>query len=72
MVSKLRKAFDWTLGLILIAIGVVGFFVPIMQGWIFVLAGLGVLSSHSRWAQAALDRLKAAGRSLRDKVRHRP
>lgn len=69
MVSKLRKALDWTIGLILVAIGIVGFFVPILQGWIFVLAGLGVLSSHSRIAQKILERIKSAGRSIRDKVR---
>jgi uncharacterized membrane protein YbaN (DUF454 family) len=58
-------------GLTLIAMGIVGGFVPILQGWVLILAGLAVLSSHSRWARAILDRLKGYGRQLRDKVSER-
>ena len=49
-------------------LGIVGALVPVFQGWVFVLAGLAVLSSHSRWARAILDRIKGAGRKLRDKI----
>ena len=63
--------FDWALGLTLLGIGVVGGFLPILQGWVFILAGLAVLSSHSKWARAIYDRLKGAGRNLRDKLRRR-
>ena len=72
--SPTRRILDWILGLTLIGLGVVGGFVPVLQGWVLILAGLAVLSSHSRWARAILDRLKGYGRKLRDKVsdrRHR-
>ena len=65
----MRKILDWTFGLTLIAIGIVGGFVPIFQGWIFVLAGLAVLSSHSSWARFLHDRVKRFGRNIRDRVR---
>jgi uncharacterized membrane protein YbaN (DUF454 family) len=67
----LRKIIDWVLGLTLIGAGIVGGFVPILQGWVLILAGLAILSSHSRWARAILDRLKGYGRKLRTKVRER-
>ena len=66
-----RRIVDWVVGLTLIGVGIVGGFVPILQGWVFILAGLAVLSSHSRWARAILDRLKGYGRKLRTKVRER-
>jgi uncharacterized membrane protein YbaN (DUF454 family) len=58
---------DWILGLTLVLVGIIGGFIPILQGWVFVLAGLAVLSSHSRWARAVLNTLKAAGSKLRRK-----
>lgn len=69
--SPVRRIVDWVLGLTLIGVGIVGGFVPILQGWVFILAGLAVLSSHSRWARAILDRLKGYGRKLRTKVSER-
>ena len=71
-VSKVRMIVDWVVGLMLIGIGLVGGIVPVLQGWVFILAGLAVLSSHSRWARAILDRLKGIGRKIRDKIRRRP
>ena len=64
-----RVVFDWVVGLALIAVGIVGGFVPILQGWIFVLAGLAVLSKHSRFARRWFERIKRAGRGARDKLR---
>ncbi len=63
---------DWIVGSTLIAIGIAGLALPILQGWLFILAGLAVLSSHSRWARAILERIKGVGRGVRDRVaRHR-
>jgi len=70
-VSRIRKIVDWTLGLSLIAIGIVGGFIPVFQGWVAIVAGLAILSSHSRWARAIYERIKGAGRKIRDKVRDR-
>ena len=69
--ARARVVVDWVVGLTLIAIGVVGGLVPIFQGWVFVLAGLAVLSSHSRWARAILQRVKDMGRKLRGRIGER-
>lgn len=68
---RLRKIVDWVVGLTLLALGFVGLFLPVLQGWLFILAGLAVLSSHSRWAKALHERVKRAGRSIRDRITHR-
>ena len=66
--SHVRRVVEWVLGLTLIAIGMVGAFVPILQGWVFVLAGLALLSRHSRLAHAILARLTTWARAAREKV----
>jgi hypothetical protein len=66
-----RVVFDWVAGLLLIAIGMIGGFVPILQGWVFVLAGLAILSKHSSLAQRWFKRVKLAGRHAKEKLRAR-
>lgn len=68
-VGRIRKIVDWVVGLTLIVIGVIGGFVPILQGWVFILAGLAVLASHSRWARALLEVVRGWGRRAREKLR---
>jgi uncharacterized protein len=63
-VSRLRKVLDWTLGLALVALGIVGLFVPFLQGVLLILAGLAVLSSHSPLARRVLERIKAKVKSV--------
>jgi uncharacterized protein YqgC (DUF456 family) len=68
-----RKVMDWILGLGLIALGILGGFIPFLPGWVLVVAGLAVLSSHSRWAHAIHVRLRDTGhRALRWIGAHRP
>jgi hypothetical protein len=64
-----RVVFDWITGLVLIAIGVIGGFVPILQGWVFVLAGLAILSKHSALARRWFERVRRMGRNARDRLR---
>jgi len=64
-----RVIFDWIVGLTLIVVGVISGFVPILQGWIFILAGLAVLSKHSRFARRWFKKLKHAGRGAADRLR---
>ncbi len=64
-----RVVFDWVAGLVLIAIGVIGGFVPILQGWVFVLAGLAVLSKHSRLARRWFERIRQMGRVVKKRFR---
>jgi len=70
-VSRARKLFDWIAGLSLIALGIVGLFLPVLQGVLFILAGLAILSSHSPLALRILDALKARLRRVRDRVMKR-
>ena len=67
-VSRVRKVFDWTLGLGLILLGIVGLVVPGLQGILLILAGLAVLSSHSPLARRLLDKLKARVKAAKDRV----
>ena len=53
------KIVSISIGSLLILAGIAAGFVPILQGWILILAGLGLLSPHSRWARQILTWLKA-------------
>ena len=68
MKGRARVVFDWILGLSLLAVGVAGLVLPVLQGWVFILAGLAVLSSHSVRARTALEWLKAKGRAVKTRV----
>jgi len=65
---KVRKLVDWIVGAALIMFGIAAGLVPMLPGWLFVLAGLAVLSSHSRWARTLHDRLLSLGRRARKTV----
>jgi hypothetical protein len=39
----------------LLLVGVVGGFIPILQGWVFIVAGLSIMAPESTLAQGALD-----------------
>ncbi len=47
------------LGYAFLLLGVVGLFLPILQGVLFIVVGLLLLSRHNPWAQRLLDRFKA-------------
>jgi uncharacterized protein YqgC (DUF456 family) len=68
MKRRARVVLDWILGLLLLAVGLAGLVLPVLQGWVFILAGLAVLSSHSVWARTALDWLKSKGRAVKARV----
>ena len=46
-------------GWLLIILGVIGLFLPFLQGILFLFSGLALLSTESRWAKDLLNRLKA-------------
>lgn len=70
-VSRTRKIFDWIAGISLIALGIVGLVVPVLQGVLLILAGLAILSSHSVLARRSLTSLKLHLRRVRDRVRRK-
>ncbi|GBD43842.1 hypothetical protein HRbin40_01325 [bacterium HR40] len=47
------------LGYGFLALGVVGLFLPFLQGVLFIVVGLVLLSRHAPWAQRLLERFKA-------------
>ncbi len=46
------------LGWFLVGLGIVGLFVPILQGILLIFLGLWVLSRESRWARRCLRRMR--------------
>ncbi len=71
MTGRIRKAFDWTIGLTLIAIGLLGVVIPILPGVAFIVAGAAVLSSHSRHVRALQMRAQALVRKIVERIRAR-
>lgn len=45
------------LGWICILVGIAGGFIPVLQGWVFILAGLVILSTEYVWAHKLISRL---------------
>ncbi|MBU0461275.1 MAG: hypothetical protein KJ574_01675 [Nanoarchaeota archaeon] len=43
MEAQIKKTIRKALGIICLAIGFIGFFIPILQGWFFILLGLALL-----------------------------
>lgn len=56
--KQIRRVVVLILGWALIGIGVVGLFVPVLQGILFIMLGLYVLSRESRTARGWLTRLQ--------------
>ena len=42
-------------GGILLIIGIIGGFIPVLQGWVFILAGLTLMAPESELARRSLD-----------------
>ncbi|MCL6608433.1 MAG: hypothetical protein K6T74_10105 [Geminicoccaceae bacterium] len=47
------------LGYGFLVLGVLGLFLPVLQGVLFITVGLLILSRHAAWAERLLTRLKA-------------
>ena len=56
--KQIRRVVVLVLGWGLIAVGIVGLFVPILQGILFIMLGLYVLSRESRTARGWLMKLQ--------------
>lgn len=59
MKQVVKRAAMIVVGWIFIVLGVVGLFVPVMQGILFILIGLTILSSEYVWAHHLLSKLRA-------------
>jgi len=58
MRQRVKKYLQIGLGYGLLALGVAGLFLPILQGILFIMLGLLVLSYHQPWAERLLARLR--------------
>jgi uncharacterized protein YqgC (DUF456 family) len=58
------KVFKLTIGWFLLIIGFIGLFVPILQGFLLMLAGISILAAESLWARNLLAFLKRKVGSL--------
>lgn len=58
MNQKIKKLTIWCLGWVFIILGILGLFLPVLQGILFLLIGLYLLSSTSPWAERLLNKLK--------------
>ena len=56
MQREIQRVVVLVIGWLLIALGIVGLFLPILQGVLFILLGLAVLSRESRTARLWLQR----------------
>lgn len=56
-------------GILLILIGLVGWVLPIVPGWLFMIAGLALLSRHFHWARRLRAFARARVNSARRKLR---
>lgn len=58
MPRPVKRFFILALGWAFIVLGIIGLFLPILQGILFLLIGFILLSRESEWAQRRLEMLK--------------
>lgn len=59
MATSLKRVLVLMVGWSFVLLGIAGLFLPILQGVLFILIGLFILSSEYVWAHHLLERLKA-------------
>lgn len=58
MKKTVKKIAIYVVGWFFILLGIVGLFLPILQGILFIAVGLLILSKESRWAKKMFVRLR--------------
>jgi hypothetical protein len=56
--QRLKPILVQALGYAFLALGVLGMFLPILQGFLFLFVGLIILARHAPWAERLLDRIR--------------
>lgn len=69
MREKAKKLLRISLGLIFLFLGIIGLFLPVLQGILFLLLALYLLSPHWPWARQWQKKLQARYPGLADKLR---
>jgi hypothetical protein len=57
--NTLKRALKLAIGWMFIVLGILGLFLPVLQGILFLLIGLMIISTEYVWARRLLDKLKA-------------
>jgi uncharacterized protein len=55
----LKRILRYILGIAFLILGVIGLFLPILQGILFLIVGLLILAPESKWIRALLAKLRA-------------
>lgn len=63
-----RSAVTKLLGWCFMVLGIIGLFLPVLQGLLFLLIGLFILSSHYVWADRILQKLRSRFPTLARRV----
>lgn len=58
MVRQIRRGVTIFFGVFFLLLGVIGGFLPVIQGWIFVLIGLTLLAKEIPWVHHHVERVK--------------
>jgi len=56
--SKVKRIITHIVGWMFILVGIAGLVLPVLQGILFILVGLFILSSVSPWASKLLDKVR--------------
>jgi len=57
--DRIKKIIKLTIGWLLLCLGVIGLFLPFLQGILFILGGLAILANEYPWAHRCLVWCKA-------------
>jgi uncharacterized membrane protein YbaN (DUF454 family) len=57
-VTRFKRIALIILGWLFIALGIVGLFLPVLQGVLFLLVGLVILSAEYHWARKLLEKVR--------------
>ena len=60
MARSIKRYVILSLGWFFVFLGILGLFLPILQGILFLLIGFILLSRESEWAKHQLERLKSS------------
>jgi uncharacterized membrane protein YbaN (DUF454 family) len=68
MNKKIKRYFIICLGCGFVVLGVIGLFLPILQGILFLLIGFFLLSAEYAWARKIFDKLRRRYPKLNEKM----
>jgi hypothetical protein len=69
MKKQVRTWLRWSGGILLILLGIAGGFIPVLQGWVLILAGLAVIAPEYPPAARLLAQLRARWQHRRHRGR---